>query len=123
MENGNGAVLATTADLQGRFTFKGTLPVSMEEGFDANGDPATVKNGFRALVTDVTAQDEAGPAAKRRTTRRWPPAASWARCWPADPPLFTILPLSHIRKGRRAAGRLSFRVKRISLPREGYPFL
>lgn len=29
MENGNGAVLATTADLQGRFTFKGTLPVSM----------------------------------------------------------------------------------------------
>lgn len=60
MENGNGAVLATTADLQGRFTFKGTLPVSMEEGFDANGDPATVKNGFRALVTDVTAQDEAG---------------------------------------------------------------
>lgn len=60
MENGNGAVLATTADLQGRFTFKGTLPVSMEKGFDANGDPATVKNGFRALVTDVTAQDEAG---------------------------------------------------------------
>ena len=52
----------------------------------------------------------ASPAAKRRTTRRWPPAASWARCWPADPPLFTILPLSHIRKGRRAAGRLSFRV-------------
>ena len=60
MENGNGAVLATTADLQGRFTFKGTLPVSMEKGFDANGDPVTVKNGFRALVTDVTAQDEAG---------------------------------------------------------------
>ena len=41
MENGNGAVLATTADLQGRFTFKGTLPVSMEKGFDANGDPVT----------------------------------------------------------------------------------
>lgn len=60
MENGNGAVLATTADLQGRFTFKGTLPVSMEKGFDANGDPVTVKNGFRALVTEVTAQDEAG---------------------------------------------------------------
>ena len=60
MENGNGAVLATTADLQGRFTFKGTLRVSMEKGFDANGDPVTVKNGFRALVTDVTAQDEAG---------------------------------------------------------------
>ena len=60
MGDEDGAILRGTADMQGRFTFKGTLPASMEDSFDANGEPVTVRNGFRALVAEVTAQDEAG---------------------------------------------------------------
>ena len=60
MGDEDGAILRGTADMQGRFTFKGTLPASMEDSFDATGEPVTVRNGFRALVAEVTAQDEAG---------------------------------------------------------------
>lgn len=50
MESGNGTQMTAAADMQGRFTFKGKLPVNTE-------------NGFQTLVTEVTTQDEAGNSA------------------------------------------------------------
>ena len=55
-----GTPLSATAGGDGSFTLRGTLPSNMEDGFDENGNSVRVQNGFRSLISEVTAQDEAG---------------------------------------------------------------